>query len=302
MGSSRGGLVTYHIGFRRSDVFGMLAMMSPYLAQYDESAMTHHPIVQEFEEKRPLKLWIDVGGMEGMTVRADHVRERVGQFLKLGYRSGEDLLFCYEPEAEHNEEAWERRVHGPLLYFFGNIGKPLSAELKGSDCAGISGAASFIYPVVRYESGLDLVDLEGSFRVTPDGAAKVSGDGEISAREAGDCRIEYRNADLRASRSVAIVPALPEEVTVDLEVIVPADTPAGARIYAGVELEAIGPRKYGRRFSLPRGTGFAFLVCEYSGLTEAREDGAPAPKRRFVACEDLALRYEVQSWMQGQTI
>ncbi|RJX39188.1 alpha/beta hydrolase [Paenibacillus pinisoli] len=302
MGSSRGGLATYHIGFRRSNVFGKLAIVSPYFAQYDEESMTHLPIVQTFDEKGPLQIWIDTGGMEGMTVRVDHVRRMAEHFTKLGYRSGDDLVFCYEPMAEHNEAAWERRVHAPLIFFFGDKGAPVSAELTGDPIAGIAGTDAWVYPLVSYESGLVSVDLDASFRVTPEGAAAVDPAGLIRAAKAGECEIIYSGYALTASTTIRIVPELSEEVEVELEVIVPDDTPATARVYAGAELEKSGPRSYRRRLILPRNTGFAFHISEHSGLREAGPEGEDVPKRRFIADGSKTLRYEVQSWMQGQTI
>lgn len=302
MGSSRGGLVTYHVGFRRPDVFGKLAMISPYFAQYNEADMTHLPIVQHFDKIGPQQLWIDTGGMEGMTVLVSHVREMVRRFLDLGYRSGEDLMFCYEPLAEHSEEAWERRAHAPLIYFFGEKGVPTSSQLIGDDIAAVHGARSYVYPILCYESGLNIVDLDARFTITPNDFALVTPEGLIMAWDAGECEIEYVHPVLSVSKKVSVVPALPDAVTVEIEVDVPPSTEPGARVYAGVELERTGPHKFRRRFTLPRGCGFAFRICEYSGLQEADSSGNNIPKRTFIAYNDILLNYEVQSWVQVQTL
>lgn len=303
MGSSRGGLVTYHIGFRRPDVFGKLAMISPYFAQYNEADMSHFPIVQLFDAKRPLRLWIDTGGMEGMIVLTAHVRSMAEHFIKLGYRPGDDLMFGYEPLAEHNEDAWRQRVHAPLLYFFGGtVGKPVSAELAGDDRAGITGAGSYVYPIVQYESGLKAVDLFAEVAISPADSASVTSGGHIKAAKPGECTIRYERGGLTASRTLRIVPEISAKAAIDIEVKVPADTPAGARIYAGVELERRAPQTYGRRFVLPRGTGFSFSITEFSGLREAGPGGRDIPKRRFVADRDLTLRYEVESWIRDRHI
>ncbi|CAH1197914.1 hypothetical protein PAECIP111893_01074 [Paenibacillus plantiphilus] len=302
MGSSRGGLVTYHIGFRRSDVFGKLAMISPYFAQYNEEEMKHCPIVQQFVKKEPLQLWIDTGGMEGMTVQVSHVREMVEHFIELGYRSGEDLMFCYEPLAEHNEDAWASRVLGPLIYFFGDKGLPVAAELIGDDIAAVNGVSSHVYPILTYESGLNIVDLDARFTLTPDNIAFITPEGLIMAWEVGDFVIEYMHPALSATKALSIVPALSPEVVVEIEVVVPIHTRKDAKIYAGVELEQVGQQTFHRRFTLPRGSGYSFHVCEYSGLQEADADGNAIPKRQFVANDDVMLRYEVESWIQGQTL
>jgi predicted alpha/beta superfamily hydrolase len=302
MGSSRGGLVTYHIGFRRPDIFGKLAMISPYFAQYDEEEMKHDPMIQTFDHKCPLQLWIDTGGMEGMTVQVPHVRGMVEHFIKLGYRSGEDLMFCYEPDAEHNEEAWRRRVHAPLIYFFGDKGLPSAVALIGDDLAGLNNPGSCVYPILVYENGLKVVDMEAQLTVSPSGTAAVSPSGSIIAVRTGRCKIEYIHSGYSAAKALQIVEDVSSEAVIDLEVAVPADTSGNARVYAGVELEKIAPYTYRRRFTLPRGTGFSFHICEYSGLREADHAGKDVPKRRFVANEDLTLRYEVLGWQQEQSI
>jgi predicted alpha/beta superfamily hydrolase len=302
MGSSRGGLVTYHIGFRRPDVFGMLAMLSPYFAQYDEEKMQHSPIALRFEKKQPLKLWIDVGGMEGMTVLAAHVRSMAEHFIQLGYRSGDDLHFCYEPTAEHNEAAWESRVHGPLIGFFGDKGAPAAVQLIGDELAALSGAKSCLYPIVQYESGLNIVDLHAAFSVIPREGVRITSQGTILAAKTGRYHVEYRRFGLKSEHLLAVIDDLPPQVTVELKVVVPADTPHGAKIHAGVELQRTGRQIYRRRFSLPRGTGYSFRICDYSGLQETDAGGAELPKRRFIANENLKIRYEVKGWVQGNTL
>ena len=42
---------------------------------------------------------------------------------------GENLLWCLDDEAEHNEEAWSKRVWMPLLFFFGTGELPWIKEL-----------------------------------------------------------------------------------------------------------------------------------------------------------------------------
>lgn len=302
MGSSRGGLVTYHIGFRRPDIFGKLAMLSPYFAQYDEGTMTHLPIIQEFDEKPPLQLWVDMGGMEGMTVQESHVRGMVEHFTALGYESGKDLMFCYEASAEHHESAWEKRVHAPFLFFFGDKGRLAATEFISPGVAGIQGASSYVTPIHHYESGISIVDVNAKYRVTPGDAATITPGGLIKAVKTGYITIRYAEAPLSAPKQVEIVPELPPEVAVDLEVTVPASTPPHSILYAGVELEQAGPFTYRRSFKLPRGTGFSFSICSHTGLKEADTLGNEVPKRRFTANENLTLRYEVLGWMPGRPL
>ncbi|MGV2805856.1 alpha/beta hydrolase, partial [Clostridium perfringens] len=68
MGSSAGGIVTYNIGFRRPDVFGSIAVMSPYFvkAYFDaQGELKEYPFSERYGTHPNLKVWLDMGGAEG---------------------------------------------------------------------------------------------------------------------------------------------------------------------------------------------------------------------------------------------
>lgn len=170
MGSSRGGLVTFHIGFNRPDIFGKAAILSPYFAQYNEEQLAHRSIVNLPQKQGPRKIWLDAGGMEGMTLQQAHVREVVERLLQIGYRPGEDLAYYFDPLAPHNEDAWHQRVHAPLLFLFGKEGmadQPVSLELHGAEVIGCSGPRAYVNPVIRFASGLVMTDLSADLRIQP---------------------------------------------------------------------------------------------------------------------------------------
>ncbi|MGY5343421.1 alpha/beta hydrolase [Paenibacillus glucanolyticus] len=301
MGSSRGGLVTYHLGFNRPDVFGKVAMLSPYFYQYHESSLSHEPIFNQYEEKGPLKLWIDTGGMEGMTVQADHVREMAARLLRLGYRYGEELAFGYFPEAVHNEEAWADRVHGPLLFLFGHLGEPDGVELTGSRVAGMEGKPTYVHPLLRYAGGLTIVDGEAELVMDPEDSAHIDEHGLIVPRSTGDCCVRYERGRLgSALHPLTVLPHLREKANVAIRVRVPTDTPEDARIHAGIPLVKKGVGIYEAEAELPLNAGFSFHITEESGLMEADHEGKVSVQRHFVVNGDLKLQYEVIQWTRGQ--
>ncbi|XID92148.1 alpha/beta hydrolase [Paenibacillaceae bacterium WGS1546] len=303
MGSSRGGLVTYHIGMRRADVFGKLAMLSPYFAQLDDKGVAHLPIAHRWTSKQPLRIWIDAGGMEGMTVRPEHVREVVDQLLGLGYRSGEDLVYYFDPDAAHDEDAWRERVHAPLIYLFGDPGQEvLEIELSGPAEAAATGWQASLNPVRRYASGFWMTDLCAKLSVDPPTAAETAPDGSLRPRSGAEaCRVRYTHAGLSAETKLRLVPELSEQVNVTILVQTPADTPDVDRLYAGLELQRVGRGRYRREAALPRSVGYRFQIGA-AGLVEAERDASGPKIRSFVADRDCEIVYEVQAWMQGKFI
>jgi|GEM_PF-342555 len=327
LGSSRGGLVTFHIGFRRPDIFGKVAIVSPYFAQYNEEQLSHHSIVTLPRQKGPRKVWIDAGGMEGMTLQQQHVREVVDHLLELGYRSGEDLAYYYDPLAVHNEEAWSQRVHAPLLYLLGQetLGPAVALELHGPAEIGKTGPTAYLNPVARFASGLVLTDLAADLRLQPTAlgtVASTSGDntaptgldavtptalgtvtptGVVQPLAAGEVDLIYRRDGLEATHHTRFVETLSPTVNVRIEVVVAEGVHAPARIYAGFELKPDGERRYSREVALPRGTGLLFRISDASGLMETDAAGEPV-YRQLVADRELDLRYEVQGWRKGHSL
>lgn len=301
IGSSRGGLVTFHIGFNRPDIFGKIAILSPYFAQYNEDEISHRGMVNLPHAMGPQAIWIDAGGMEGMTLQPSHVREVVMHLLQIGYRSGENLAYYFDPLAPHNEEAWAGRVHAPLLFLFGkprNGAEAVSIELQGPDEYGCSG---WLNPIARFADGFVMTDLDARISVDPPELGAVASTGHVAARQSGDVVVAYTRDNREASRAIRFVPHLPDHVTIRIEADVPEDTSSEARIHAGFELYPAGGRRYMREVRLPRGTGFIFRISDYGGWMEADEQGRPV-YRQYEADRDLNLAYEVQAWTMGQKL
>ena len=111
LGSSLGGLISLYIARNYSDVFSKIGMMSPSLWWNNGEAIKE---VDSMTDK--FDFWIDGGTKESETM-VSYV-EQLHEKLRAKY--GDDHIFEYiQPEANHSEEAWATRVHGPLIQFFG---------------------------------------------------------------------------------------------------------------------------------------------------------------------------------------
>jgi predicted alpha/beta superfamily hydrolase len=111
LGSSMGGLISMFAFFRRPDSFGFAGAMSPAL-WFGQRAL--FPLVEAAPQVRG-RLYLDVGTGEGAATLRD--TRRLERLLRLkGYRRGESLLYVEDPDGEHSERAWARRLK-TALYF-----------------------------------------------------------------------------------------------------------------------------------------------------------------------------------------
>lgn len=116
-GSSLGGLVTLYLGFRSPHVFGRLAIMSPSL-WWDRKIMLQR--LRANIHRRRTRVWLDIGTREGRAyVQTVHqTRQLRDELLARGWRQGEDLFYCEDPGAMHNERAWAHRLPMALKFLF----------------------------------------------------------------------------------------------------------------------------------------------------------------------------------------
>jgi len=114
IGSSFGGIITLWGGLKRPDRFGMLGVMSPSI-WWDDKVMLK--LVPDLGKKN-VKIWMDMGTDEGFRSVADSQAMR-DVLVKLGWKSGQDLIYYEDPRAKHNERAWAHRLDMVFRYFFG---------------------------------------------------------------------------------------------------------------------------------------------------------------------------------------
>ncbi|SIR48452.1 alpha/beta hydrolase [Halanaerobium kushneri] len=121
MGSSMGGLVTFNIGLRRSDLFGKLAVMSPSFWWGKSSPLEKINSYNYHNLKS--RIWLDTGEAEGKFM--SFTEDVISRLKELKRKFKLDLIYYQVPGAVHSETAWAARVHCPLLYFYGDF-----ADLK----------------------------------------------------------------------------------------------------------------------------------------------------------------------------
>ncbi len=129
-GSSLGGLISLYGFLTRSDVFGLCGAFSP---AYWVSGRSLLRTAAERADGHG-RVYLDVGTKEGGhfgAMPADHkpqtgseprteyylgVRQLAEILLSKGYKANHDLLYVEEADAEHNEQAWARRLPTALRF------------------------------------------------------------------------------------------------------------------------------------------------------------------------------------------
>jgi len=117
MGSSMGGLISFMLAWEHGDVFSMAACLSPAFKVDD---INYLPFIKNYKgKKKPLKIYIDDGSIGLEKKLLPGVKETIELMEQKGYKTGEDLMWYYDENAEHNEKAWAARLWKPLLFMFG---------------------------------------------------------------------------------------------------------------------------------------------------------------------------------------
>lgn len=303
LGSSAGGLCTYHMGFRRPDVFGKLMMLSPYFvkAQLDDDApsgLREERLYEPYRGKYPLKIWMDIGDAEGLFLPR-HVREVAVALIGEGFRYGEELAYLEQPDAAHQEADWGDRVHLPLLYMFGRIGKPVSLELRGRTEIGLAGGyPAHVNAVLRYDSGFAVSVLDGAYRVSDPAVLDALPDGTLIPHGTGAATLTLKAGGLEATGVYTVIPSLSAHVAVEMTADVPPEAAPPEAIYGGMGMRLVhaGGTRYVGRFRVPRDTGYRFRFTKGFRKFETDAAGGVLPNRAFRASDDIALHYEVARW------
>lgn len=125
-GSSLGGLISLHLAQWYPDVFGLCAAMSPSLWWDREYFLRNINASPNWLDR--VKVWLDVGGREGMTRNtqlgtARRVRRLAKIFKMRGRHEGYDYQFLEVPDGQHNEAAWGARFDRVLRFLYGGGGQ-----------------------------------------------------------------------------------------------------------------------------------------------------------------------------------
>jgi len=113
-GSSLGGLATLHLGLTHPDVFGSLAVMSPSVWWHDRAILSD---VESFASPQRPRIWLDMGGREGVEGLND-ARSLRDLLRRKGWRDGEDFNYFEDRRADHSERAWAKRAPSVLEFLF----------------------------------------------------------------------------------------------------------------------------------------------------------------------------------------
>ncbi|WP_410772168.1 alpha/beta hydrolase [Fontibacillus sp. BL9] len=296
MGSSMGGLATYHIGFRNGHIFSKLGILSPYFIRLNPNTLEETRFYNRYTGINNMNLWVDVGEVEA-NILVRHVRGVIGELMDQGYVPSDNLMFYEVPGAAHTEKDWADRVHMPLLYFFGNPGKPVAAKLYGRTEFGLTGMSSWLNPVVSFDSGFRMTDLNGVFETSDPSLLEVNKDGVVRPFRKGNAQITYRGKVVNAQAETSVVEHLSEMVKVSIRIRVPVETPAKEAILIGkLAVPRISEQLFGGVFHLPRDMAVRYKVVTDSGVHEAGPNGEFIPYRIQRLNEDTKLEYRVEAW------
>jgi predicted alpha/beta superfamily hydrolase len=115
-GSSLGGVITSYLGIKHPEVFGKLGVVSPSV-WVDNRVLLKLVKPVDRKVRRP-KVWIDMGGKEGFNAVRD-AEDLFKAYTAAGWKPKSEVVYAMEPNAEHNELAWSRRIGSILIYLFG---------------------------------------------------------------------------------------------------------------------------------------------------------------------------------------
>jgi predicted alpha/beta superfamily hydrolase len=264
MGSSLGGLISFHAARTRSDVFGMAAALSPSF--WWNNGWTYAQYATQ-PHRNPVRLWIDSGtdegGDEGPACSSHgecdaycddtggcryrtrsvtyNAREIVHRALELGHTFGVDLGYAEDERMVHNEAAWRHRAKSVLLFFFGPPNPvPLSAYVFFSRNPIHSGSATSAVLQTAFSDGrrLTVPPELVTWDVTMPGVS-ITAD-RVSSTTLGDAVLTGRFGDITGSGTLVTLdnPAALTEVV--FEVHAPADTPPGDSLFVSGNADALG--------------------------------------------------------------
>ena len=113
IGSSMGGLISFLIVWKHSEVFSMAGCLSSSF-YYDNDKVFE--MIKDFNNRpKGLKIYIDHG--EDGLIRG---QKMFALLTGMGFVIGTNIDYYYARGAEHNESAWAERLERSLLFFFEN--------------------------------------------------------------------------------------------------------------------------------------------------------------------------------------
>ena len=109
LGSSLGGLISFHAGWSRPEVFGKIGGMSSSFWWDGES---YTATVSNHVGPRPACIfYIDSGGINDGAAETIRMRDALNS---IGYTFNVDLFHWFDPGGSHNEASWRDRFPIPM--------------------------------------------------------------------------------------------------------------------------------------------------------------------------------------------
>ncbi len=114
MGSSMGGLISFLLAWNHPDVFRQAACLSPAFFPEAVSLVRDAPAAPA-----GMRIYMD-NGTEGLEQKIQAYCDDMMQALPAkGFVQGVNFDWYLDQGAEHNEQAWAKRLDRPLLFLFG---------------------------------------------------------------------------------------------------------------------------------------------------------------------------------------
>lgn len=115
-GSSMGGLLSLYAFFRHPETFGRVMAMSPSLGVSDGRLGPLYPYVAEVR-RPPGRIYLDAGAREcpcGHVLR--HGESMAELLAQRGFTPGSQLMWYPDPDGDHDEWHWRRRMPEALNF------------------------------------------------------------------------------------------------------------------------------------------------------------------------------------------
>jgi len=117
MGSSMGGIISFHLAWDYPHVFGMAGCLSPAFMVNEMEIVKR--VASYTGANKSLLFYID-NGTVGLELKLQPaVDEMILSLEQAGFEAGTSLIYLIAQDAEHNEATWAKRVAVPLRFFFG---------------------------------------------------------------------------------------------------------------------------------------------------------------------------------------
>ena len=114
-GASYGALVSIWLALEHPQVFGNVLAVSPAIRWDDYVLLKKIAVLPRMV---PLRIWVDIGSLEGDTAVSGSQRLRDALAGK-GWKLGRDLAYLEQEDGQHDEISWASRVEGMLSFLYG---------------------------------------------------------------------------------------------------------------------------------------------------------------------------------------